>query len=263
MTSSCGHKRGRPEEKNLMKPIRSCILTLLLVAFHFLTAPPCFGLLKEAHSLMGTIVEITIVSPDESKAQQAMGRAFEEIRRIEAALSFYRSESEVSRINEAAAGQEVKVSGEVFGLLQHAQTISELTGGRFDVTFSSLWQLWGRCAKEGRVPSSEELEKAMVLVDFRKLKLREDTSEVELVMPGMKVNLGADRQGLCPGQGREGLEGAGAGQFPGQPRGRYLSCWRGQRRKGVANRDPASSPARRVRRDVVAEGSRGPDLRRL
>ena len=196
-----------------MTRMRVKVFGLLVVSVILSVASPCLATLKETHSLLGTIVEITIVSADESKGQKGMEEAFAEVRRIEALMSYYRPESEVSRINKAPAGQKVKVGEELFHLLQHARTISQLTGGAFDITFAPLWQLWGRCAKEGRLPSPEEVTEAKGLVDFRQIKLSEGTHEVELGKPGMSVNLGGIAKGYALDRTGRVLRTAGLDNF--------------------------------------------------
>ena len=214
-----------------MRPIRLWATALLLI-LSLSIAPPCLALLRETHSLLGTIVEITILSPDESRAQQGMDEAFGEIHRIEALMSYYRSESEVSRINNSPAGQKVQVSPEVFHLLQHAQIISQLTGGAFDITFAPLWQLWGRCAREGRLPSPEEMREAKALVDFRKVKLCELSSEVELGVPGMRVNIGGIDKGYALDRAGGVLKNAGLDNFLVNIGGDILAMGEGREGKG-------------------------------
>lgn len=173
----------------------------------FLILPPyCDALVKKSASLLGTVVEITILSPDESKARQGMEVVFQEIGRIEELMSFYRPESEVSLINREAHRHRVQVSAEVFFLLSHAKSLSDLTQGGFDITFAPLWQLWGRCAKEKRLPLSEELQQAKALVDYRKLRLWEETREVGLELAGMQVNLGGIAKGYALARAAEVMQ---------------------------------------------------------
>ena len=167
----------------------SPIVILWLISF-FVFPIECDALLKQSDSLLGTVVEVTIANPDETKTRRGMDAVLREIRRIEELMSFYRPESQVSRINRDAYAGGVRLNPEVFALLKDAQLLSELTQGAFDITFVPLWQLWGRCAKERRLPSPKEIYQAKALVDYRKLRLWEETQEVGLDLRGMQVNLG-------------------------------------------------------------------------
>lgn len=215
-----------------MRPRRFLLILSLWLIFLLASFLPCDALLKEGRSLLGTVVEITIISPEESTGRAGMEEAFAEIRRIEDLMSFYRPGSEVSRINRAAPGEAVQVSEEVFSLLQHAQALSDLTEGAFDVTFSPLWQLWGRCAKEKRLPSAEELTQAKALLDYRKVLLCEENREVRLILPGMKVNLGGIAKGYALSRAGGVLWGVGLDNFLINLGGDVLAVGEGKEGKG-------------------------------
>ena len=188
------------------------IVILWLVSL-FIFPLHCDALLKQSRLFLGTVVEITILSPDESKARRGMDVAFQEISRIEELMSSYRPGSQVSQINRDAHPHRVRVSPEVFALLKHARSLSELTQGAFDITFAPLWQLWGRCAKEMRLPSPEELQQAKALVDYRKLRLWEETQEVGLDLAGMQVNLGGIAKGYALARAAEVMQQEGLDNF--------------------------------------------------
>jgi thiamine biosynthesis lipoprotein len=188
------------------------IVIIWLVSF-FIFPLHCDALLKQSRPLLGTVVEITILSPDETKATRGMDAVFQEIIRIEELMSFYRPESQISRINRDVHPHRVRVSPEVFALLKQARSLSHLTQGGFDITFVPLWQLWGRCAKERRLPSAEELQQAKALVDYRKLRLREETREVELDLAGMQVNLGGIAKGYALARAAEVMQQEGLDNF--------------------------------------------------
>jgi thiamine biosynthesis lipoprotein len=179
----------------------------------FIFPLPCEAFLKQSRLLIGTVVEITILSPDESKARRGIEAAFREISRVEELMSFYQPGSQISQVNRDAHQHTVRVSPEVFALLRHARSLSELTEGAFDITFAPLWQLWGRCAREKRLPSPEELQQAKVLVDYRKLRLWEKTQEVGLDLKGMQVNLGGIAKGYALAQAAEALQQEGLDNF--------------------------------------------------
>ena len=73
-----------------------------------------------AQFLMGTVCEINAAKPD---------AAFAEARRIEAMISTWRDDSELSRVNR---GEITAPSPELYALLQEAMAISQETDGAFD-----------------------------------------------------------------------------------------------------------------------------------
>ncbi len=87
--------------------------------------------------LMGTEFEISVVGDNHAWANERINSAIAEISRIEKLLSAFGDDSEVRAINRNAGITPVKVSGEIFRLIDRALKISELTYGAFDITYYS------------------------------------------------------------------------------------------------------------------------------
>src|SRR6266567_88431 len=117
-----------------------------------LTAPD--QLFFESRPAMGTSFEIYLYAPNRDRASELFEEAFDEIERVEAALSNYRSSSELSRINASAADARVVTDPEVFALLEQALAYSRESDGAFDVTVGKLMAAWGFFRSEGRYPSN-------------------------------------------------------------------------------------------------------------
>ena len=110
-------------------------------------------LYRDARPLMGTIVEISICHTEEPQALIVLQKAFEEMARIENMMSQYREGSEISRINAQAFGHPVKVSDELFDLLQESVKYNEITHGAFDISVGPLMKLWPFYKEEIVLPS--------------------------------------------------------------------------------------------------------------
>jgi len=91
---------------------------------------------KSSHLAMNSTFEIFIQHADESYAQQAARAAFTEADRLEALLSRFIPNSDVSRINAAPEGRAVVVDPDTMECLLIAQRAFDLTDGAFDVTLS-------------------------------------------------------------------------------------------------------------------------------
>ena len=96
-----------------------------------------------ARHAMATRFEIVLHGTNSVSLRAAGEEALDEVDRIEALLSLYRPSSEIAHINARAAREPVRVSPEVFQLLQRAQTLSAATGGAFDITIAPLVRCWG------------------------------------------------------------------------------------------------------------------------
>jgi thiamine biosynthesis lipoprotein len=85
--------------------------------------------------LMGNRFEISVVGENGVWAEDRMDSAIAEISRIEKMLSTFADDSVINKINRNAGIKPVKVSGEIFRLIDRSLKISELTQGAFDITY--------------------------------------------------------------------------------------------------------------------------------
>ena len=91
---------------------------------------------------MGSNFDITVVAPSEEIGYINIDEATAEISRIEKMISSWDPRSETSLINKNAGIRPVKVSYELFKLIERSIQISEMTDGAFDITFASIDQVW-------------------------------------------------------------------------------------------------------------------------
>jgi thiamine biosynthesis lipoprotein len=152
-------------------------------------------------TLMGTRVSINVYVGDDRgeatarRAGAAIQAGFDEIARIEAMMSEWQPDSELSRLS-ARAGETVAVSPELAEVLARSVEISRDTGGAFDVTFHGVGQLWS--FRPGAVPPTREAIAAKLpLVDWTKLEVDRAATPptVRLTQPGMMIGLGAIAKG--------------------------------------------------------------------
>ena len=132
---------------------------------------------------MGTLVRIVIHAADSS----AMAPAFARIRELDQELSDYKPDSELNQVCRTAHDRPVRVSGDLFRVLEAAQKIAGESDGAFDVTIGPVTHLW----RQGRMPDPETLHRC----GWRNLVLRDHT--VLLKLPGMQLDLGGIAKGYA------------------------------------------------------------------
>ena len=93
-------------------------------------------------AIMGTAVRVELWHEDAAAARAAMGAVMSEMHRIDASMSPFKPASELSRINREAAQQPIVISQEMFDLIARSIEFSKLSGGAFDITFSSVGYLY-------------------------------------------------------------------------------------------------------------------------
>lgn len=112
-------------------------------------------------------------------------------------MSIHRADSELARVNASAATNAVVVSRELFAVLQLAQDIATQTDGAFDVSIRPLADLWGFIWKQHRLPTTEELNRTLPLVNFRNIQLDPAQRTVRFLKPGVSIDLGGIGKGVA------------------------------------------------------------------
>ncbi len=146
---------------------------------------------------MATRFELALYGDDSVLLRAAGEEALAEIARLEAQLSLYRPESEISHLNARAADGPVPVDPRLFALLARARRLSEETGGAFDITVAPLVRCWGFMGAGGSVPSEEEIAAARARVGMSHVLLDEESFTVRFDRPGMMLDLGAIGKGYA------------------------------------------------------------------
>jgi thiamine biosynthesis lipoprotein len=146
---------------------------------------------------MGTTFTIYLYATDRTTADAEFEAAFDEIERVEEALSNYRPSSELSRINRLAATSATTTDPEVFNLLQTSFDYSRQSDGAFDITVGPLMRAWGFFRKNGRYPTRAELAHAQASVGWKKVQLDASGRTVTFDVPGMELDLGGIGKGYA------------------------------------------------------------------
>ncbi len=157
---------------------------VLFVIFIFFSG--CSGpAVKKTRTLLGTIVEITVVDRDKPRRaiNRSLEKAFREIERIEQLLSRFRPGSDISRINRDAYLRPTKVAFETIALIEKSIRFSQLTDGAFDIT----------------------LERA----GYRNIKILKQRQRVSFANAGMKLDLGGIAKGYAVDKAIEVLKQEG------------------------------------------------------
>jgi FAD:protein FMN transferase len=147
--------------------------------------------------VMGTFARIVAIAPAEATAEACTAAAFAELDRIEALMSFHRSDSELSRVNREAAHGPVRISRATFEVLEQARRHSELSGGAFDVTVGPLMDLWQAAGEANQTPAEAELATARAKTGWSNVILDANASTVQFKISGMKVDLGGIAKGYA------------------------------------------------------------------
>lgn len=151
---------------------------------------------KKSQRLMGTEMEITVVSADEKEAHKAIDAAFAEISRIERMMSAYMPDSPISMINKSAGEAPVKADAELIGLVKRAVEYAGMTDGGFNIAVGPLIRLW-KIADGGDIPDKNEINRAQGLINYKNIIIDEKQGTIFLRKKGMSIDLGGIAKGYA------------------------------------------------------------------
>jgi len=160
--------------------------------------------------LMGNRFEISVVSDDEAWAEQRIDMAVDEIRRIERLLTTFKDYSETNLINSNAGIQPVKVSEEVFNLIERSNRISEITQGAFDISYGSIdKRLWNFDKTMTSLPDPHLAKQMVRLINYRNIILDHEAQTVFLKQKGMRIGFGGIGKGYAAEMAKTIMQNAG------------------------------------------------------
>ena len=154
------------------------------------------GMKRFYHEAMATTFEVIVVHEDGRYAQQAAAAAFNEVDRLEAELSRFVENSDISRINNLPADQPVIVGLDAFECLRVSVRLYAETNGAFDITIGSLLGCWRNDDGSARTPSQDEIDLARRHTGGHLVELDEVEHTVRLVEP-VKIDLGGVGKGYA------------------------------------------------------------------
>ena len=135
------------------------------------TLNPAAQLYCTTHPSMGTEYSLYLYAPSREEAAAIAKPVFQEVDRVDALLSNYRPDSELSRINREAFDHEVTTDPETFRFLATCLAWSERSQGAFDISVGKLMKVWKFFGASGALPSPEELAAARADVGWENIRL--------------------------------------------------------------------------------------------
>ena len=170
---------------------------LLLAGCHSPSSSPALQRFEFKSPHMGTLFSITLYAPDSATATNAAAAAFERITALDRMMTDYDPDSELMQLCQRPVGTPIRVSDDLFDVLQKAQRVAELSDGAFDATVGPYVRLWRRARRTQALPSAEALAAAGAPVGYKKLRLDVRNKAVTLTVPNMQLDLGGIAKGYA------------------------------------------------------------------
>lgn len=150
---------------------------------------------------MGTTWQVRAHAPD-GLAPRLRIAVQETLSLVVRQMSHWECTSDLSRFNASPPGTDVALPAPLFGLLEHAQRVSVLTGGAFDATAGALVRRWGfgadraRLAADFVLPAREEIDALRMRGGWQRLSLA-NTGHLAHQPGGLELDLSAIGKGFA------------------------------------------------------------------
>jgi thiamine biosynthesis lipoprotein len=163
---------------------------------------------RQTQIVLGTVVDIQVRDGDPSKAESAIRKAFEEIRRIDALFTTYGEGSPVWKINHSM-DPTIEVDPEIYQLILLCDSLWRSSGGNFDASLQALIHAWGFDGGKPHLPSDGEIREALGRSGFGNIELLDGRRIHRKVNVGF--DFGAIAKGYAVDKAVETLKGSGIG----------------------------------------------------
>ncbi|MNK65874.1 Thiamine biosynthesis lipoprotein ApbE precursor [compost metagenome] len=140
------------------------VFLLVLTASSFVKpVKPFRTFVSNYENVLGTSLELKFKAANQAEADLAEARALNEIDRLDHILSAYKADSEFSKwMNNSP--QTVKISPELFEVLQQFEHYKTATNGAIDASAEVISRVWKKAAEANRLPTEAALQDAVSLV---------------------------------------------------------------------------------------------------
>lgn len=141
----------------------------------------------------GTIVRVAVVHASAALAQAAIDAALDQVHHVDELMSIHDARSQVWQLN--AHGLVERPHADLLTVLRHAQALSALTRGAFDITVQPLWLAYKAAADGAGLPSAALRRQCCAMVGHRQVRF--DEQQVRLMGQHTAITLNGLAQGYA------------------------------------------------------------------
>ena len=168
--------------------MKKIFITAMIFAVFFICGCGGEKNFERTENLMGTAVTLKAEGKDSKIAiDESFEKIFELVEKVK---------TDTKNLNDNAGnGKFIKISPEVFEMLEMSQKYSALTDGAFDVTIGAAVDLWKVARKNKILPAETEIEAVKNFVGYEHLHLDKKNTSAMIDKAGVKINLGGVGKG--------------------------------------------------------------------
>jgi len=180
----------------LATKIRSSIAVVTAVVLLIACSPAAEHPHAFMGATMGTTYSVKYFGAKQNKLDALVKTRLDD---LNAALSTYREDSEVSRFNAQQSTDWFPVSADTLSIVKAAGLISRQSNGAFDITVGPLVELWGFGAggRTGEPPATTAINALLKHTGFELIEWRESPSAIRKLRPMVAIDLSAIAKGYA------------------------------------------------------------------
>lgn len=145
--------------------------------------------INKSYPAMGTINQFQLWGNNLDKSLDKIVNCLYD---IEKRMSYFLEDSEISKLNQNAGEQFIKLSDDTYHIIETAKYYARISDGIFDPTIRPISDLW---SFSNTSPSKQIISEVISLVNWQDIILKSSSKEVMLLNKGQKIDLGAIAKG--------------------------------------------------------------------
>ena len=169
----------------------SILFFVIVIGVFVYSYSPHYQIIKG--ETFGTYYNIKIKTNTKNKQLKHLVK--QKLSEIDAIMSVFNSESEISRINQAGKKEKIQLSLSMQEVLKVSDKVYKQSKGYFDPTLGKLVDLWGFGPSKSDEPNPEDIKKVLENIGFDKLKFNENFTHLYKENNGLVINLSAIAKG--------------------------------------------------------------------
>ncbi len=175
--------------------------TICYVLFLFLVVPYATGQqLQRFHKEqvhMGTLFRITIYHDSKEIVNKAFANAFTRIGELDAILSDYKQDSELSLLSNTAYHKPVSIGNDLKFLIGESKKLFDLSNGIFSIACGPLSKYWRRAIRRQELPKQKKISDLLITSNANDIIFSSKESTVSLMSDNMRLDLGGIAKGYA------------------------------------------------------------------
>lgn len=150
-------------------------------------------------AIMGTRVSIDIEHGDPFIANQVIADVFSLMWDINNEMSNFKPDSNLSKINQEASFNPIKISNRLYRLIERSLYYSKISNGAFDITVGTIGQHYN--FKKKKKPTSILINKNVKHINYKYIELDKNNKTIKFTDNLIKIDLGGIAKGYAIAEG--------------------------------------------------------------